>query len=1667
MNFAKFQYQKRFALTMVLSKTKFRALEMRPSRRFHFFALIAFILACAFSNTSLAIDDPSGPGKYVWETQEWDSQIGSQVTVSGEADSLAEALSAMRGVDEATAMLIPDQVFVDAAKKDLITRTYKAPPAETIPADVTPADFEVWASSEGGSGTTSSEAAGAGAIIAAGGCPHTALSSTSDIVTNGLGQRPQSNSIQAIQTWQFKYFTPRPPAENECQTLTPGFAGTITESHRTASCPVALSGGYVDVDDYQNAWCLNGRTGKIAYYANHAPTCEGNVGNPCNVSTGEKIESVVDYEGPTLSFVRTYRSNMFFETYSLKQLGNNWTHNYAATLHPDPYGAPLGLIRPDGSMVSLAKGWLNHYYATNGSDIQVRNANGGWTAYLPSGAIEIYRSYSHSKTMETRYRLEELHDAGGRITTVSYVQDDVIEKVAGPFGHAIAFTYFPIDENCEGALCEPQLDYILDPNGNQISFCYDAVDCHVMGSQLHFVEYQDLTKEEYEYNDPNSSYLLTEIYDENGDRFASFEYDAKHRATLSQHGFDAIYEKVTLAYDDVANTTTVTDAAGTETVYTFEDTTSMLRYVDKATNAGDSKFVDWSTEGLASAERRRTDKIDEEGNHTKYSYDIDHRTDMYEGYVDGQTPTYMRRTEYKDYLEDTSELPQTVETPSVYGTNKKTVTTTYHSDTRVPSSITISGFDPAGNAVTPRVTSFGNLNAYNKRPQEIDGPRPGTIDVTTIAYYSTDEQSVDCSTGPGGGRCGQLKSVTNAFGHITNFNEYFSDGRLKKMTDPNDLVTEYTYTPRGWLGTITVGARLTDYAYDDAGQIDMVSLPNGIVLDYEWNDAHLLESISDNDGNTIAYSYDSRGNRTGENLKDDPMGAVQKALTMSYDARNRLDTIQQGASTAADLDFDAVGNLEYQTDPNGSTTDPGYDGLNRLISALDATGTGNTIYGYDIHDNLTSVTAPNGANTTYVYDDLGNLLEESSRDRGKTLYGYDAAGNMTCKADGRYTSSYSDCGSVPQRWVYVYDALNRVDSIDYMATATVSPDVSFDYDGANEKGRLNLLSQEYASGEIIDTQYDYDLFGNLIEQRQYVPDSPVAPDPYVTEYQYDGNDQIEQITYPSGRVVDYVRNSAGRIQQIKSTSPIDQTVTTLVANVFYKPFGPPTSIAFNNGLFTSRFYDTAYRVTQAGLTDNVPALVDYHLYTLDSAGNIEQDTDLVNSANSRNYEYDVLHRLTDDTSIDTTPSLDTYVYDGNGNRQQRNSTHTNFPTQTIVYDTGNNKPNRLATFNGQAVSYDGAGNMLLNGRGDSFAYNAGNRLESIASNGDTLTALYNGVGELARTSTNPACPCGGCPTWKDYYHFAADGRALGMVQQSFDGWTGNPSSRIERDWIWLDNIPIAQIEESYDSSGNYVATKVTYLHADHLGTPRVGTDTTGTPTWSYLSDAFGKKIPGVPTGATVPLRMPGQIDLGVGGIYYNYFRDYDSNTGRYLESDPIGLDGGPNTYAYAYDNPLKFSDPSGLEVRLACRNLVGPPGQHCFVYVSCSAEGWSQVYSLFGDKSAAHIYGTGTKYAYDPTIQNGRDDPFSPDLRYNEPVSSDAADSCSSCSYEKSVRNRFERFPSSTVPYSPVLGPNSNTFARYLLGGGWPRNAPNPVFQAPGAATPFGAIANQLGWPLQ
>lgn len=132
----------------------------------------------------------------------------------------------------------------------------------------------------------------------------------------------------------------------------------------------------------------------------------------------------------------------------------------------------------------------------------------------------------------------------------------------------------------------------------------------------------------------------------------------------------------------------------------------------------------------------------------------------------------------------------------------------------------------------------------------------------------------------------------------------------------------------------------------------------------------------------------------------------------------------------------------------------------------------------------------------------------------------------------------------------------------------------------------------------------------------------------------------------------------------------------------------------------------------------------------------------------------------------------------------------------------------------------------------------------------------------------------------------------------------------------LFSVSCAVMLSSADAAAN-----VFFIHTDHLDTPRVVSDLAGNKVWIADYDAFGKATITsntlAPYTSAMNVRFPGQYFDAETSTHYNYFRDYDPLIGRYLQSDPIGLKGGINTYGYVSSNPLRYTDPSGLQSPLA------------------------------------------------------------------------------------------------------------------------------------------------------
>ncbi|MBB3225411.1 RHS repeat-associated protein [Luteibacter sp. Sphag1AF] len=129
--------------------------------------------------------------------------------------------------------------------------------------------------------------------------------------------------------------------------------------------------------------------------------------------------------------------------------------------------------------------------------------------------------------------------------------------------------------------------------------------------------------------------------------------------------------------------------------------------------------------------------------------------------------------------------------------------------------------------------------------------------------------------------------------------------------------------------------------------------------------------------------------------------------------------------------------------------------------------------------------------------------------------------------------------------------------------------------------------------------------------------------------------------------------------------------------------------------------------------------------------------------------------------------------------------------------------------------------------------------------------------------------------------------------------TSSPGSR---SYVYLDGLLVAT------SDVNGSSTKISFVYVDALGSPRVVADASGEIDWRWgdAGNAFGEVAPVSLNGFTLHSRFPGQYFDTESGLNYNVNRDYAAAAGRYIQSDPIGLQGGAGTYVYALGNPLVF-----------------------------------------------------------------------------------------------------------------------------------------------------------------
>jgi RHS repeat-associated protein len=709
---------------------------------------------------------------------------------------------------------------------------------------------------------------------------------------------------------------------------------------------------------------------------------------------------------------------------------------------------------------------------------------------------------------------------------------------------------------------------------------------------------------------------------------------------------------------------------------------------------------------------------------------------------------------------------------------------------------------------------------------------------------------------------GRIDKITNNAQQATDYH-YDDAGRLLTVTDANTHATSYTYYPDGQLASVTdPNTHTTHYDYYPAGELKTVTDPLGDHSDYSYDAAGHLQTVTDPDGHTTSYGYDPRGNLTSSTDPD------QRTTHYLYDGDERLLSTTSPAGAVTSTSYDPAGRITATTDANGHQTSYGYDNANELTSSTDPLGR-ITTRNYTDNGQLDTITLPDSTSTIYYgYDPAGQLTDYTDPDGQHTSYSYDNAGRPTQQVlPGELTTHYD------------YDTAGRLQT-------TTLPDTSTITRGYDPAGQLTSL--DYSNPNTADVSYGYDDAGQRISMTDGTG---------TTRYHYDQADRLTSTTNGHGDTVGYDYYPSGLLKTL--TYPDTSTVAYTYDNA-----GQMTNAT--TGGDTTSFDWTADGQLHTQTNPNaVTASFDYKPAGQPASITIRHNSDTLASYG---YGYDNAEQLTSDTTTDPIGATsNTYSYT---DTSQLHTVTSGDPATTLSYTTTPGGQLTALT-DGTSLGYNSAGQLTTRtpstGPATNYGYdNNGNRTSATTTDSPALTTSYNYDQTGALTQVTQ--PGGASIT------YTSDGDGLRQTRTSSTGTSHYTWGSINGSLPLLlddgthhylygpDQTPYAQIDNTTGTTD--------YLHTDALGSVRLITDSSGTVTGTTRYDPYGNRT--THTGATdSTLGYTGNLTDPDTGLLYLRARDYDPTTGQFLTVDPA-ITTTHQPYAYAGNNPLQNTDPSGL-----------------------------------------------------------------------------------------------------------------------------------------------------------
>ncbi|EQB6571717.1 restriction endonuclease fold toxin, partial [Escherichia coli] len=757
-------------------------------------------------------------------------------------------------------------------------------------------------------------------------------------------------------------------------------------------------------------------------------------------------------------------------------------------------------------------------------------------------------------------------------------------------------------------------------------------------------------------------------------------------------------------------------------------------------------------------------------------------------------------------------------------------------------------------------------------------------------------------------------------GRVEKFEYNAALGQLSRYTAADGAEWLYRYDERGLLSNITdpAGQTWTQQCDERGLPVSLVS-PQGEETRLAYTAQGLLSGIFRQDERRLGIEYDhhnrpetltdvmGREHHTeysGHDLPVKMRGPGGQSVRLQWQQHHKLSGLERAETGAEGFRYDRHGNLLAYTDGNGVVWTMEYGPFDLPVARTDGEGH-RWQYRYDKDTlQLTEVINPQGESYRYILDNCGRVTEE--RDWGGVVwrYRYDADGLCTARVNGlEETILYSRDAAgrlaeviTPEgKTQYAYDKSGRL-------TGIFSPDGTSQRTGYDERGRVNVTTQGRRAIE-----YHYPDEHTVIrcilppeDERDRHPDESLLK----TTYRYNAAGELTEVILPGDETLTFSRDEAGR-------EVLRHSNRGFACEQGWNAAGQPVSQ--RAGFFLEE-------TTWGGL---LPSLVREYRY--DSAGNVSAVTSREDYGREtrREYRLDRNGQVTAVTASGTGLGYgegdESYGYDSCGYLKAQSAGRHRISEETDQYAGGH----RLKQAGNTQYDYDAAGRMVSRTR-----HRDGYRPETERfrwDSRDQLTGYCSAQGEQweYRHDASGRRTEKRCDRKKIRFTYLWDGDSIAEIREYRDDKLYSVRHLVFNGFELISQ-QFSRVRQAHPSVAPQWVTRTNHAVSDLTGRPLMLFNSEGKTVWRPGQTSLWGLALSLPADTGYPdprgewdpeadpgLLYAGQWQDAESGLCYNRFRYYEPETGMYLVSDPLGLQGGEQTYRYV-PNPLGYIDPLGL-----------------------------------------------------------------------------------------------------------------------------------------------------------